>query len=130
MKNKLYKFDSELYPIMIYVGVTKDRGKLMSEFTERDDGSKVILAKEAEDSSAVTIFDVLDKDNYHSIVMLFDPEYIEYSILTHECKHAADKIFDHICEQDTRHESHAYLVGWLMKCCLKALNIPNKVQQN
>ena len=116
------KFNPILYPIQLFVSFGENLGLYLSNFVERD-GSEIIDTN-WDKANAFVFYDICEKDTgLWSILIAFRTKKVaEIGIVAHESKHAADRIFEHIGEENMVSEPHAYLVEWVANCINEAKN--------
>ena len=113
-KNKIYEFDPQIYPRLLWVtvGCSLDviREKFGKDFPEMD-----------KDACADTCraHTKTPKERGGILIRFASKKEITYENVCHEAGHAAIEIFDYCgcCIAENNQEPFTYLQGWVAKCC-------------
>jgi len=116
-KVTFHRFDPEIYPFLLYVGITKDIKDLQSSFDCLDDGGMLRYEDLIGKSHGVTWI-LKDKKGFKSLVVTFkDKNSMTYQNVAHESAHGAKFVFKQIDAEIEPHEPFEYLVGWIASKC-------------
>ena len=125
MKNKIYKYDPQIYPRMLWVAVKPEYKTIKNNFCQ--DG--IVLTEEQFNSFKNRAYGVtIDVRNIRSndlgvLIIVFDGAKAES--FAHESVHFADYIFEELGIKSQpfseSNEPYAYLVGWCTKCIEKSI---------
>jgi hypothetical protein len=118
---ELKQFDPVIYPLKLWVVISKDGTDLNGLFQNRET-EELIKFEDAEynlrDSMAET-FSVMEvKSGRFGILIIFTQErYMTCKIIAHEAVHAAGMICRSIDQRVRSEEYFACLTGWIAECC-------------
>ena len=74
---------------------------------------------------------IVNDKEYHCIYMIFNRNNshrkLKYSVIAHECKHAADYVFDYVSAENTKDEPYAYLLEYIFIKVCKFLNVKEEI---
>ena len=120
-KIEIFKYDPQVFPIKLHVVFSSNFQCVLGRY--RDANGENIIDYESEKCEASVFSNIVEcETNQFVILIVFrSKKYADPGTVAHEAKHAADRIFNYIGEDNTRHESHAYLVEWVVNCTGKAL---------
>jgi hypothetical protein len=120
---KLKRFDPVIYPLKLWVIISKDGADLNGLFRGRET-EELIKFEDTEynlrDSKA-EVFSVMEaKSGHFGILIIFTQErYMTCETIAHEAVHAAGMICKSINQRVRSEEYFAYLTGWIADCCWK-----------
>lgn len=120
-KIQLHQFDPEIYPFKLWISVTEDINKVVSENFVDGDSQGEITYTNTDGFKAITQ-KVRQKngDCFVGAVIVFrKKKYMTVGTMAHEASHAAKFLFDHIGADVTAHEPFEYLLGWMADCINK-----------
>lgn len=125
MKNKekvhIFEYSPELYPVLLYITFDNNLKSILDNFEDVD--KKPLIAEWGDDTTVAITWRILKykETGSNSILITFrDNTKKDYEIMAHECSHAADHVWQLLGESGVSGEANAYLVQWLMKCCIDA----------
>ena len=121
-KTEVFSFDCNIYPRMLWVATSF--GELKQFVRSYDDGTEETLDK-IDDNNAAAITDHIfmpSIDRGGVIIRFRSKKDMTPDVVAHEATHAAIMIFDYCgCRiSPDNQEPFAYLVGWIVECCMKA----------
>jgi hypothetical protein len=124
---KTFAYDPQIYPIELHVAITHDLKRVLQKYAEPD-GSEIGDGW-GKYTSAYTFYGIKERATRRAVVLVVfrGKKSADPPTVAHEAKHVADRIFEHIGEENTVHESHAYLVEWAVKCINSSLKRNNRV---
>lgn len=110
------EFRQPIYPIPIWVAITKDMDSLADYFKGEVRFDRALFA---------SCFPVVKKNRRKhewGVVIQFESlEATTIKIIAHEATHAARYIFEELGADVSTDEPFAYLVGYIAECCEKAV---------
>jgi hypothetical protein len=119
----IHQFDPVIYPRKIWI--TYDATvKELNEYFPEGDGCDRYFGEMSETVDAAVYF-TRSKDKLGGCLLRFTGRNsMDMKNVSHESVHAANGIFRYCgLDADTRNdEAHAYLVGWIAKCCEEVKN--------
>lgn len=113
-KTEIHEWESQLYPIYIWIAVTDDISTLDNQFCElqtKEDLTKI-------DSTHLAFIQMVIKKDIQKVGVLIvftSKKYMTVGTMAHEATHAARVIWERIGEVTTGYEADAYLVEWIVK---------------
>jgi hypothetical protein len=111
----IHQFDPVLYPVKIWITITKDMEGLKERF-EYPSGKEFNVSI-TEEFNAFTELVVCKQTRKVGCIISFESTKVcTTKIIAHEATHAARFLWNRIGEVDTGVEADAYLVGWIAEC--------------
>ena len=114
---KIHRFKT-LYPVSVYVYFGEDLSPVVDDFVYVDEREGSIQSS-YDNNDALCYYECKRKDDdSHAIILCFK----DYDVLTivHEAVHCARHIWEHVGESVTGVEADAYLMEWVVRCCIEA----------
>ena len=126
-KIEVFKYDPQVFPIRLHVVFSSNLQCVLGRY-DGSDGSDFRDGSWDKGATAYTYSGIVECETRLVVILVVfrSKKHAGPGTVAHEAKHAADRIFDYIGEDNTRHESHAYLVEWVVNCVNNALK--NKVE--
>jgi hypothetical protein len=126
---KIHEFYPEIYPVRLWVVITKDIHSLIERFALYPSWKEISTTWE--DNMLAFVNTVVDKTSQHigCIVVFYDKKDMAIQHIAHESTHIARRIWDHLGEEATGTEADAYLVGWIAKCIDEVKNFKESNNQ-
>jgi hypothetical protein len=115
---KIKRFDTVIYPQKLWVCVGNDFKNLNGLFSDIDNKTDWDFVK-YENYEAVTINVIEKETGEFGVAIIFRPEFLDCKTIAHEASHAAGYIFNHIGADMDYGEPTAYLIAWIVDCCLQ-----------
>ena len=114
------KFDPVIYPIALWVAVSKDVSRVLNQFTYWDAAEigKDVLSH-ANANSIASTWQVMDKASKEmgALIIFSSKKELTTGIISHESCHAAKIICDKLGIDILSDEPFEYLLGWIADCC-------------
>lgn len=117
MRNAIYEFDPEVFPLMLFVVITDSNEFLKDQFrTVKGEVPEMAIGE----NDGNTFYYVQKKDTGRRgiIIQLSNPN-TDVEIFAHEAYHYAKRLFEY-CNDEGSNETYALLTGWATKCVDKA----------
>jgi hypothetical protein len=116
MANKIYQFDPNIYPRLLWIAVGVDYACIKDYFA-----TDIPDLDESELAGVYNARTEKPKKRGGILIRFKSKKEMTADIIAHESAHAALEIFDYIgCVADPKNqEPFAYLVGWIAGCCEK-----------
>ena len=114
---KIHQFNPILYPVRLWIVITKDGESLKGDFVYCDTREEIDVSI-FKTSEAIT-YHVVQRNSpwYKGVLVVFgDKKCMTTKNIAHESAHVADIIWKHISERAYGEEANAYLVGWVAEC--------------
>lgn len=114
----IHQFDPVIYPRKVWITYDATCDEL-NEFFPEGDGTDEYF-RELPSYTDASVYHVRSKDKLGGLLIRFK--------IRHEADHCANGIFAYIgAKVDVMNdETHAYLVGWIAKCCEEVKNKKTK----
>jgi len=120
-KTIIHQFDPVIYPVKLWVSITKDCKALSERFKWKYDDADIDI--DFDNTDAITGLVIQKEDNKIGVLIVFEnKKFCNISNIAHEASHAVDDIWHRIGEKNVGHEANAYLMGWIAKCIYEAKN--------
>ena len=122
--DKVFKYNPMVYPVHLHIAFSDDLNEVLSGY-KNFNGTPIDDDYTWGNGIAYTYYNISEYGTNIPVVLIVfkDKEKINYGNVAHEAKHAADHIFGYIREDNTIHESHAYLVEWIVSCVETTFNM-------
>lgn len=120
-KTIIHQFDPLIYPVKLWVAITKDNKSLNERFMWKYDNSDIDI--DFDNNDGITGLVKSRENNLIGVLIVFEnKKAVTISNIAHESSHAVDDIWTRIGEKNVGHEANAYLIGWIAKCINEAKN--------
>lgn len=122
MENKaiFHQFDPYIYPVKLWITITKDFKALSDRFCVGESKEDIDISFMSKCEAATYYVMHKEKPCYHGILIATTSKaFFSTKNIAHEATHAARMMWRHMGEDVTGEEADAYLVGWIAECCEK-----------
>lgn len=129
MKNlKVHSFENGIYQPRLYVVVDNRLEEITKTFKECDDSP--LKVDDINDFTRAFVYNVPvlyegDKEQGGFLIVFNSKKVMDIPTIAHECFHAVCGYADLIgidYEENGSNEARAYLLGWMVKCCMEVKN--------
>jgi hypothetical protein len=126
----LKEFES-IYHVKLWVCVENELKNLNGLFYDSDDG-KDLNFENYKKYEALAIMCCERKTDNYGVLIIFLPKFLKTEIIAHEASHAVGYICNHTGLEMNYGEATAYLMEWIVKCCLETKKeyLKNKQSKN
>jgi len=116
-KVQIHEFNPVIYPIRLYIAYTDNLQAVLENFISTDDE---VLEIDWCNGIAYSYRNIINKETKaSSFLIVFKSKKKDIPIITHEATHIARRVWEFLGEEITGIEADAYLVEWIVKCCLE-----------
>lgn len=114
------RFDPIIYPIVLWVAISKDVSKVLNSFTTWDSMEiSMDILNHANANSIASTWQVMDKTSKEmgALIIFSSKKELTTGIIAHESCHAAKIMCDKLGIDILSDEPFEYLLGWIADCC-------------
>jgi hypothetical protein len=119
MRTKIHQFAPVIYPIKLWIAISKDGKELNGLFRHKATDEVIRFEEYNVENFEAMAFRVSEvESNCVGVLIVFTKRtYMTCKTITHEAVHAAGYVFQHIGQQIDSEEPFAFLTGWIADCC-------------
>ena len=119
--NKVYSFDTIIYPFKIFV-IINNNPDIISEYFKEYTGENVVFTNnDGTDRMDAFTMKVISKETpeYGALLFFRDKKSMTPGLIAHEASHAAKFLFEHIGADMREHEPFEYILEFIVDNCHK-----------